>query len=104
MTIPKQDKDLFITCDCGSPECTLWFRYFSAFREDPPEVYLSYFLPRGRWYQRLWIAALYLFNKFPHYSHFGETIFDYERARSVRDFMDEYMEAWIEHDWSMNDA
>ena len=84
--------DLYLECACTAPECTLRFMWYEDWPPDDPQIFLHYFLPRGHWWERLWLAVRYLFNRFPPYGFFGEALLEDDKVERLSAFVDEYLE------------
>ncbi len=71
------------------------FAQLAAHGKDyPPELMLNYFLPRKQFLRRLWYAILYVFNRFPRWGYFGETVFDVDGAVNLFAFLAQYIKAY----------
>jgi len=91
------ERHLYIESNCREMECMLRFTRYSSFYGDPPTMYLHYFLPRDRFWKRLWLAVRYLFNRFPPYGYFGETSFEEDSAYELCQFLYGYLSACYRH-------
>jgi hypothetical protein len=89
------DGEIFIRCDCHSPDHLLvidqW--HWDTFKPRHSELNLSYrldgYLP---WWRRLWAAARYVATGTVHRHWWSEMIVKDADASRLRDFLNDYLE------------
>lgn len=74
------DGELFVSCDCGSPEHTLRFILDLEGQMIHTEVYLNNY---NNVFKRMWIALKYVFGYTSKYGHFDCTVMDVETASQL---------------------
>jgi hypothetical protein len=75
-------------CDCGSLDHVFMFTFFDDF----PEAYMQIHLPRTRFWSILKRGIMYiLFGAESRYGHVDEVLFDHDKAKELRDFLDKFM-------------
>jgi hypothetical protein len=90
------DAELFIRCDCHSPEHMLIFDAWHWDTDKCPHSELSVHLGLEKylpWWKRLWLAARYAATGRTERYWWAETVINDRNAAALRDYLNEYLEA-----------
>lgn len=84
----------WIECTCTSPEHVLLLRFFTDEKEKyDHSLYVDVYLQMPKWYKRIWRAIKYIFGYRSRYGDFTEIVYDIERVKELKAFLDAYCEA-----------
>ena len=83
-----------IDCTCSSIEHNLRFLYFDDNKDcRDHDLYIDVYLESPSGYKRIWRALKYVFGYKSRYGDFTEIIYDVEKVKELKVFLDEYLEA-----------
>lgn len=92
MLMRKENKMLrtkWFDCECSDSDHAVRFVWFDEDDNFDSEIYINTQMnPAHRWYERLWIAVLYVFGiKKRHWNHFQDTVLSMQQVEELVQFL-----------------
>ena len=84
----------YIDCTCEDISHTLRYKFFDDETEECLHLlYIDVYLDRTKWYKRIWRGLKYIFGHRSIYGDFTEIIYDMEKVKELKTFLDAYIKA-----------
>jgi len=84
----------YIECMCGTNEHTIRYSFFDDNEDLSDHIfYIDVYLESTKWYKRIWRGIKYIFGYKSRYADFTEVIYNTDKVKELKTFLDEYLKA-----------